>query len=114
MCLSTQATRRRASKLAENHEERNVALNFLAGVGIGALVGAAVALLTAPKSGAETRDDLKRAAQDLSKSTEDIRKRSAELLDEAKNKVQQAYETGRESFQKKRDAEESGESTTEA
>lgn len=100
--------------MAENHEEKSVLLNFLAGIGIGAIVGAVAALLTAPKSGVETREDLKRAAQDLSKSTEDLRKRSAEVLDSAVNKVQQAYETGRESFQKKRATGESEESASEA
>lgn len=34
-------------------------ISFLAGVGVGALIGITVALLTAPKSGAETREDLK-------------------------------------------------------
>ena len=87
--------------MAEN-DEKGVALNFLAGVGIGAIVGAAVALLLAPQSGVETREDLKKAAQDLSKSTEEFRKRSSELLDTAKTKAKQAYEAGREAMQKKR------------
>ena len=33
-------------------------LGFIIGVGLGAIVGAAIGLLTAPKSGAETREDL--------------------------------------------------------
>ena len=86
--------------MADN-EERGVALNFLAGVGIGAMVGGVIALLVAPKSGSETREDLKKAAQDLAKSTEDIRKRGAEVIESAKSKAQQAYETGRESVQKR-------------
>jgi gas vesicle protein len=99
--------------MAEN-QERGVMFNFLAGVGMGAIVGAAVALLMAPKSGSETREDLKKAVQDLSKSTEDLKRRSSELIDTAKSKVQQAYETGRETLQKKQAGEESGEATSEA
>ena len=86
--------------MAEN-EEKGVVVNFLAGIGVGAIIGAATALLLAPKSGVETRDDLKKAVQDLSNSTEDFRKRSSELMDTAKTKVQQAYDAGREAVQKR-------------
>lgn len=54
--------------MSEQHD-KNVMLYFLAGVGLGALVGAAAGLLLAPKSGAETREDL------------------AHKFDELKNKV---------------------------
>ncbi len=87
-----------------DNEERGIVSSFLAGVGIGAIVGAAVALLVAPKSGEETREDLRKAAQKLSESTEDLRKRGGELLQSAKSKVQ-------ETVQRKRpesEAEESG------
>jgi gas vesicle protein len=40
-------------------------LSLLAGVGIGALVGAATALLLAPQSGQETRSHLRGTADDL-------------------------------------------------
>lgn len=40
---------------------------FLKGATIGAIIGAAAALLLAPKSGKEMRDDVKKMAQDLSK-----------------------------------------------
>lgn len=92
--------------MAEN-EEKGVVVNFLAGIGVGAIIGAATALLLAPKSGVETRDDLKKAVQDLSKSTEDFRKKSSELMDTAKAKVQQAYDAGREAVQKRRAGEDS-------
>lgn len=94
--------------MSENNE-KNVVVNFLAGVGIGAIIGAGVALLMAPKSGVETREDLKNAVQDLAKSTEELRKRSSEILDTAKTKVQQAYEAGRETIQKRRSSPEQSE-----
>lgn len=87
-----------------DNEEKGVALNFLAGVGLGAIIGAGIALLFAPKSGPETRDDIKKAMHDLSKSTEDLRKRSAEMVESAKTKVQ-------ETINKKRAGEEPGETS---
>jgi gas vesicle protein len=100
--------------MSDNNEERGVLINFLAGVGIGAIVGAAAALLMAPKSGSETREDLKKAAQDLSRTTEDLRKRSSEIIESAKTKVQQAYDAGREAVQKRRGETETGDKSTEA
>ncbi|MEN6372798.1 MAG: YtxH domain-containing protein [Armatimonadota bacterium] len=85
-----------------NNEEKGVALNFLAGIGIGAIIGAGVALLFAPKSGTETREDIKSAMHELSKSTEDFRRKSAEMVESAKAKVQ-------ETINKRRAEEESGE-----
>ena len=51
-------------------DERNVMLYLLAGVGIGALIGAAAGMLFAPKSGAETRDDLAEKFRELKSKTE--------------------------------------------
>ena len=97
-----------------DNDDRGVMLSFLAGVGMGAIVGAAAALLLTPKSGPETREDLKKVAQDLSKSTEEFRKRTTEMLDTAKTKVQQAYEAGREAVQKRRGGGEASEPAPEA
>ena len=44
--------------MAHDDEGGNSMLYFLAGIGVGALIGAAAGLLLAPKSGAETREDL--------------------------------------------------------
>ncbi len=96
--------------MAEN-EEKGVVVNFLAGVGLGATIGAGIALLFAPKPGTETREDLKKAVQDLSKSTEELRRKSAEAIGSARTKAQQAYEATRETIQKRRSVEEPGEST---
>jgi gas vesicle protein len=92
-------------------DDRDVALNLLAGIGIGAIIGAVTALLLAPKPGAETRDDLKRAAEDLkqksetlisewSSTMEDQVQRSRKVFDEAKTKLQQAVDAGKKAVSK--------------
>jgi gas vesicle protein len=49
-----------------SEEDRNdTLLSLLAGVGIGALVGAATALLLAPQSGQETRSQIRGTADDV-------------------------------------------------
>ena len=101
--------------MSDNGDDRNVALNFLAGMGVGALIGAVAALLLAPKSGRETRDDIKGAADDLktkadkvmhdiSESSEELVKRSKEILESTKSKVQQAIETGKQTVSRRKDS----------
>jgi gas vesicle protein len=96
-------------------EDRDVALNLLAGIGIGAIIGAVTALLLAPKPGAETRDDLKRTVEDLkqkseklitdwSSSMEDQVERSRKVFDEAKSKLQQAVDAGKKAVSHKDEA----------
>ena len=88
---------------------------MLAGIGVGAIVGAAVALMLAPKSGEETREDLKKTAEelktktekmmsDLSASADDLVKKSKEVIDSTKGKVQQAVEAGKHAMAEKREA----------
>jgi len=100
--------------MSNDGDERNVALNFLAGMGVGALLGAVAALLLAPKSGKETRDDIKSAAEDLkekadkvihdlSESSEELVKRSKEILESTKSKVQQAIDTGKQAVARRRE-----------
>lgn len=103
--------------MSNNGDDRNVALNFLAGLGVGALVGAVAALLLAPKSGSETREDIRAAAedlkdkadkamQDLSESSEELVKKSKEILESTKTKVQQAIDAGKQAVVRKQEAEE--------
>lgn len=100
--------------MANNQEDKNVAVNFLAGLGLGALIGAATALLLAPKPGTETRQDLANAAddirakankvvQDLSESSDELVKKSRELLDATKTKVQSAIDAGKQAMARKQE-----------
>lgn len=96
--------------MTQNDGENGVLLNFLAGVGIGAILGAATALLMAPKSGTETREDLKVAADDLRVKANKIAADLSTVIDTTKNKVQNAVDTGRQAMaRKKEDLEETAE-----
>jgi gas vesicle protein len=63
--------------------------DFLAGVFVGSIIGAGVALLLAPKSGAETREYLKEKVLELKeKLPEQIREEAKHLKEEAKELLQ--------------------------
>jgi gas vesicle protein len=64
---------------SENNEERSVLIYMLAGIGLGALIGAAAGLLFAPKAGTQMREDLGRQFAELKKKT-------SEWYDERKSK----------------------------
>ncbi len=92
--------------MSDQHDERNIIANFLLGLGIGAIIGGATALLLAPKAGSETREDIKHAtdefkqkatkvAQDLTESGEELIKKSREMLEVTKEKVQDAIDAGK-------------------
>ncbi len=97
-----------------NDEEKNVLLNVLAGIGLGAIIGAAAGLLFAPKPGAETREDVKKAVEDLktkaedlageiSASVDDLVHKSRELVEGAKAKVEQGIEAGKQVVAEKKE-----------
>lgn len=52
-------------------EDKNVMLYMLAGVGLGAIIGAAAGLLFAPKAGSETREDLANKFREVKGKTEE-------------------------------------------
>jgi gas vesicle protein len=52
-------------------DEANVMLYMLAGVGLGAIIGAAAGLLFAPKAGTETREELASKFKELKGKTEE-------------------------------------------
>jgi len=57
--------------MSNDREEANVVLYMLAGVGLGAIIGAAAGLLFAPKAGTETREDLANKFKELKGKTEE-------------------------------------------
>lgn len=71
--------------MQENNDDKNVMLYFLAGVGVGALIGAAAGLLMAPKPGAETRAD-------LGTKFDELKTKVTDWMKEKRNKVSAAME----------------------
>lgn len=57
--------------MAHHDDESNVLIYMLAGVGLGAIIGAAAGLLFAPKAGTELRDDLGGKFKELKGKTEE-------------------------------------------
>lgn len=54
-----------------NNEDNNALIYMLAGVGLGAIIGAAAGLLFAPKAGSELRGDLSEKFSELKGKTEE-------------------------------------------
>lgn len=82
---------------------------FMAGLGIGALVG----ILFAPRSGEETRDYLlqkadegkdfaQKKARELRERTEDLLERSKEVARGQKDSISAAVEAGRDAYQREK------------
>jgi len=57
--------------VSRHDDDNNVLIYMLAGVGLGAIIGAAAGLLFAPKAGSELRDDLTGRLKELKGKTED-------------------------------------------
>jgi gas vesicle protein len=75
----------------DHDHERQVA-NFISGLLLGAIIGAGVALLTAPSAGRRTRKKLRRAAVGMRESAAD---RLDRLADEMKAKVDEVVKGAR-------------------
>jgi len=73
-----------------DHETQVV--NFISGLLIGAVIGAGVALLTAPESGRRTRRKITRAAGDIRATTTD---RLEDLAEDVKGRVDDAFDGAR-------------------
>lgn len=74
--------------MSNNNDDSNAVIYMLAGVGLGAIIGAAAGLLFAPKKGDEMRDDLNEKFKELKTKTEEwmneqkAKKKSADALEE--------------------------------
>lgn len=77
--------------------ERESTFDFLVGFLLGALAGAAAALLLAPAPGRETREQLKEKAIELRERAKNL-ELEAERLEELKARAQQLLEEQRERF----------------
>ena len=69
---------------------------------LGALTGAAVALLMAPQSGEETRRMIGDRARDSADRAADAARQGRELLNRQKENISSAIERGREAYQQAR------------
>ena len=72
----------------------------------GGLIGAGIALLTAPVSGREARERISGLAEDLAEKatgwTGDVRDKVGGLLERESSAVKEAYEAGREAMARER------------
>jgi gas vesicle protein len=79
----------------EYDEHSSQVVNFVSGLVLGAVIGAGVALLTAPESGRRARKRLRRVAHDVRGTAGD---RWDELADEVKGRVDDAVKGARKRF----------------
>ncbi len=95
------------------NEESNVLVSILAGIGLGAIIGAAAGLLFAPKPGTEMREDVLKAAEELKNkaegvigelgtSVDELVSKSKDLVETTKTRVQAAIESGKQSIAESR------------
>ena len=79
--------------MTNENNNNNSSVNFLTGVVLGSLVGAATALLLAPKSGRELRTDINTQVENFKEKsgewTETVKEKGIELTDVAKEKTEQ-------------------------
>jgi gas vesicle protein len=75
--------------LSRHDDDTNVMIYMLAGVGLGAIIGAAAGLLFAPKAGNELRDDLGERFKELKGKTEEwvAEQRAKRAVDQAVDEV---------------------------
>lgn len=76
---------------------------FLAGLIIGGLVGAAVALLFAPQPGEETRTRLREKGIELQERLTEVGERGKEVFQEQRVRLEEAIEEGKEAAEKKKE-----------
>ena len=102
------------SKNNGSGNDTQVWVNVAAGIVIGFVVGGALALLLAPKSGAQLRgdigdalDDLKDKAEqmvdDIQVSAADVLEKSRSVIEQTKDNLVRSVEAGKEAYVQKKD-----------
>lgn len=87
--------------------------SLLLGVGLGALIGVSAAILLAPQSGTDTRQDINDMAgrvkdraddmiNELKQNLDELNAKSRELVDAARERVDAAIQAGKEAAEEKR------------
>lgn len=78
--------------------------NVLLAFAVGAIAGAAIALLYAPASGEETRETLKRKAREGRDKVRDMAERGRDFVRDERDAVVAAVEHGREAYEQSKHA----------
>ncbi|MDH5590462.1 MAG: YtxH domain-containing protein [Gemmatimonadota bacterium] len=78
-----------------DYDHEGQVVNFVSGLLLGAVIGAGIALLTAPEPGKRARRRIRKAAFELKDNAAD---RWDELADDVKGRVDDAFATARKSF----------------
>lgn len=82
---------------------KSVLPGILTAFAVGAIAGAGVALLLAPRSGAATREMMGQKAHDLKTAADEAIERGKHLVGEVKLKAREVFEKGKEAAREIRD-----------
>jgi gas vesicle protein len=77
-------------------------LNFILGLTVGMLVGAAGALLLAPASGEETKRNIHALTEQVRHKAEELREKGRHYIEDERSAVHEAVEAGRQAAQQRR------------
>src|SRR5437870_404652 len=94
--------RKRNKIMSETNSNRVPVGGYIGAFAIGALVGAGIALLLAPRSGKETRDLLAQEGQDLKGKAEDLLEKAKHVVQDKTGEVAAAVEAGKVAMREER------------